>query len=187
MRVTAEDFAFQTLRLQVRPLHEDDQPLFCRLYCSPSSMRLIGPPMSRDAALASFGRTLQWQRTQPMRSLVLTATDKRSNDAIGLVACPGFDATATRLEIGIMLERTANGKALPREVLIGFVQRLFVMLPVQEIRARYRAANKPIDHIGRSMGFALVAPSPSDADGLCTRVALRHVWMPAFGCVCTDS
>lgn len=182
MNVSAADFAFDTQRLHVRPMCEGDQALFCDLYCDPQSMRLIGTPLSREAASRLFRQILGMQQAQPMRCLSLVIEAPPPGLAIGLVGCPGFDPCAERVEIGLMLRRLAHGNGYPREVLVAFVRRLFTVLPLGEVWAQYPAANKAADRAVRNIGFDWQCGSHQRADpgAVCIRAARRQPWLAQF-------
>ena len=144
----------ETARLRLRLLDQRDERLFCHLYTDPDVMRRIVPPLSAEAAVASFDRACRHNRRDQPGHRFWAIEDKAVATGIGIAALlRGGD----RAELGVMLR--------PEQWNRGVSSEAFVPL---------------IDHAFLGMGLALVyAERPDDdharvIDRLLGRFAFRR-------------
>ena len=126
-------FEIDTERLHLRPLQMGDEALFHALYTDPDSMRFIAPPLSAAQAARYFRSTVAGMQTTPIRWLSLAMLRKQSQQPVGICGVSDFDAAARRLEVGILLTAEARSQGIAREGLTALMNRLFELLPVDEL------------------------------------------------------
>lgn len=132
-------FKIDTERLHLRPLQPGDEALFHALYTDPDSMRFIAPPLSAAQAARHFLRTVAGMQATPIRWLSLAMLRKQSQQPLGICGVSDFDAAARRLEVGILLTAQARSQGIAWEGLTALMRRLFELLSVDELWARFSA------------------------------------------------
>jgi RimJ/RimL family protein N-acetyltransferase len=149
-----EAFEIDTERLHLRPLQPCDEALFHALYTNPDTMRFIAPPLSTGQAARYFRSTVVGMQATPIRWLSLAMLRKPSQQPVGICGVANFDAAARRLEVGILLTAEARSQGVAREGLTALMDRLFDVLPVDELWARFSADHPAAERLVASAGFA---------------------------------
>ena len=147
-------FEIDTERLRLRPLQQGDEALFHALYTDPDSMRFIAPPLPAAQAVRYFHRTVAGMQATPIRWLSLAMLRKQSQQPLGICGVSDFAAAARRLEVGILLTAEARSQGIAREGLTALMRRLFELLPVDELWARFPANHLAMERLVASAGFA---------------------------------
>ena len=147
-------FEIDTERLHLRPLQPGDEALFHALYTDQDTMRFIAPPLSAAQAARYFRSTVAGMQATPIRWLSLTMLRKPSQRPLGICGVSDFDAAARRLEVGILLTAEARSQGVAREGLTALMNRLFEVLPVSELWARFSAGHPAAERLVASVGFA---------------------------------
>ena len=171
-------FAFDTERLHLRPLNAGDDILHRDLYTDAETMRHVGPPLSVEQARRSFLKTIALMHKQPTAWLLLAIFTKATMEPIGVCGVPHFDASASRLEVGVMLLPGFHGAGFAKESKTGLMRRLFSLLPVSEIWVEYELGNVAAARSNASIGFLPCqdAMIGSGKPGKCVMSVRRDSW-----------
>jgi RimJ/RimL family protein N-acetyltransferase len=148
---------FDTERLRMRHLVENDEALYCDLYTDPDTMRYIGEPMSPERAARSFRKALAWSRQQPDEPQFFAIQEKATQQAIGLCAIQPFDADTRKVEIGMMLKPEARKQGYATEGLAALVTTAFSALPTEAVWVQYSPEHTAAERLVISVGFAQCA------------------------------
>ena len=92
-----------TPRLQLRPLGQADEALYCRLYSDPGVMRHIAAPLSDEAARTAFATVLRLMRQDAPALHVWVVRDGASGAELGIVALFRDAGSVDAREVGAML------------------------------------------------------------------------------------
>ncbi|MDR3389439.1 MAG: GNAT family N-acetyltransferase [Rudaea sp.] len=181
--IALTDFDLETERLRLRPLQACDEALYCGLYTDAETMRYIGEPLAPVRVARCFRKVLCLMYKQPIEWLSLTVLDKATQLPVGICGVPAFDATASRLEVGMMLRRQARTRGLAREGLEALVRKLFSVLSVGEIWVEYSPEHSAAGGLVRSMGFSPRAEpvTAGESLGKCIWSACRETWYSTAG------
>jgi len=147
---------FATHRLDLRPLGEGDEALYCRLYIDPEVMRHIGAPLSLGAAQRAFRAvTRATQRSAP--SLCSWVLSERASSAdIGILALIGQGDIAGTAEIGTMLVPAAQGRGLAVEAQTVLLDHLFNDPGLRMVWSRNAPGNGAAIGVRLKLGFMRV-------------------------------
>jgi ribosomal-protein-alanine N-acetyltransferase len=169
---------FASERLQVRSISEGDLELYCQLFCDPETMRHIGPPWTRTAAVRAFRGVLEATRSTPPRALFLTLTTKDAQQPIGLCTLQNLDPAKRQTELGVMLVSAGREQGLATEALIAVIAHAFATLPVDEVWVRFAIDHLACERLAVSVGLVrYTAASPEDlAANLWRWSACRGSW-----------
>jgi RimJ/RimL family protein N-acetyltransferase/precorrin-6B methylase 1 len=140
-RLAELDMQFTGGRLILRALRESDLDLYCRLFCDPQTMSSIGPPWTREAAIAAFRSTLAATRSIPPRALFFVLTPQAATQPIGLCSLQNVDPLQRQTELGVMLTACGQQQGFATDALIAVIGHAFAKLPVDEVWVRFA-----IDH-----------------------------------------
>jgi [ribosomal protein S5]-alanine N-acetyltransferase len=146
--------AFGTSRLQVRPLAEDDEALYCNLYSDPDLMRHIAAPMSVEAARMSFRAALNQQLPHHQRWII---SERETGHDVGLL---GLIGSGDGPEIGVMLLGPFHKYGYGTEAMAGMVKHAFTTTALQVITARQAVADNPtVIRMMVKLGFRPLPPT----------------------------
>ncbi|MFD2165919.1 GNAT family N-acetyltransferase [Thalassotalea euphylliae] len=168
---TVEDYTFETERLRIRPISEEDESLYVSLYTCERIMRNIGPVKTAEQAKKSFEKVVSAMRKsivsrQPYYLFWIIEL-KETHQALGIQALNWCQIplkhidNGTRIhtgknepEIGIMLNRSAQGKQIPTEARAALLNFAFNYLNVKQIYTTFDSGNIPIARLIRKLGFS---------------------------------
>jgi [ribosomal protein S5]-alanine N-acetyltransferase len=162
-------FAFETARLQMRSLDENDESLHCELYTDAETMRFIHPPLSPERALRMF-REMIAQPRPAAGPFLFAIGDKISQVALGICAVVAVDTGIKHAEVGVMLKSDARGLGYARESLAGTVEHVYRTFPVQRVWVECSALNPVVERMVGSIGFLL------DETGAGVGPLLQRTW-----------
>jgi RimJ/RimL family protein N-acetyltransferase len=169
-----------TPRLILRPLREDDEQLYCDLFCDPDTMRHIAAPWTRAEAGRAFLDALKATRAAPPRAVYLTLIRKDSQQPIGLCTLQNFDRAQRQAEFGVMVVSSGRTQGFAREAMVGVIAHAFAELPVDEVWARVAVDHAACERL--VVGVGLVrhpAVLPEDrAANVWRWSAYRGSWRP---------
>lgn len=151
---TPETFSCETGRLRLRPLTAGDEALFCTLYTDPEIMLHIGSALSSEQAVRTFRELLAGMRQRPLRWVYLALLDKASNQALGICGLPQFDTAAIRLEVGLVLTKSARSRGVAREGVVAMVNRIFIASSADEVWAQLSRENLAAQRVLVAAGFS---------------------------------
>lgn len=167
-------FDIETERLRLRPLGTGDEALFHDLYTDAETMRFIGTPLSAEQAAKRFRKTLVGMQQRPLKWLSLAILEKISLQPLGICGMPQFDASIIRQEVGILLKGEARSRGLAQEGLAALMQRIFAVLPTQEIYVRFSAQSAVTERLNIRMGFTPCADVSGGKGVMPTRIWSVH-------------
>lgn len=151
---------FNTPRLQLRPLGEADEALYCQLYTDPELMRHIAAPMSIEAAQRSFRTACKQQLPQPQRWII---SERATHHDVGLL---GLVRGEPGPEIGVMLLARGQGRGYGGESMAGMVDRVFAAQAGQIICARQSVVDNPtVIRMMLALGFKSLPPTEARPSG----------------------
>jgi RimJ/RimL family protein N-acetyltransferase len=148
---------FETRRLQMRRLVENDEELYCGLYTDADTMRHIGVPLSPEQAARSFRKALTWSIKQLADPLLFAMLEKSTQLAIGLCAIQPFEATTRSAEIGMMLKSETRARGYATEGLAALVTVAFSALPIDAVWVQYSPEHTAAERLVIRVGFARCA------------------------------
>ena len=130
-----------TDRLVLRPLSQDDWPLFESIYSSAERMQYIAEPLDGSELLQLFeGRCQPWQQ-QEEQWLSLVIEVKHPLQAVGIIGFKLTDIKLQRGEIGFVLDAGAQGHGYVTEAGQAFITHLFLHYPLHKITAQCSTRN----------------------------------------------
>lgn len=174
VNAVAAGFAFDTPRLHVRPLRDDDEAVYCELYTDAETQRHTGGALSPQAAARSFAAALRAPHRRPLRSLYLMLCERAAGyRKLGMVGLSGIDTAARRAEIGILMTAAARCRGYGREGFGALAKQIFLRLPVDTIYVQYARANIGADRLATGVGFR-DAGRPDSSDGTDQRVVVMY-------------
>ena len=168
-------------RLVLRSIREDDEELYCKLFCDAGTMHYIGPPWTRTDAAHAFRGVLEATRRTPPRALFLTLIPQETQQPIGLCTLQNVDPVRRQTELGIMVVPTARVQGLATEAMIAVIAHAFAALPVDEVWVRFAVDHAACERLALRTGLIRHADaSPQDvAANLWRWSAYRSSWRPA--------
>ena len=147
-------FDINTERLDIRPLSECDETLYCELFTDPDTMRYIGPKMSPDRAALSFRKAVALTRRLPAQRIFFTVAMRSVQRKIGLCSIQQIDPMRRRAEAGVVLESFARAQGFAREILPALVERALTTYPVDEIWLQYSKDHSLNERLFTAAGFS---------------------------------
>lgn len=171
--------ALETERLHLRPLDERDEALYCRIYTDAELMRHVGEPLTREAALAGFGKVCRFNLDAEFRYRCWIMVPREGGSDAGLVALMG---SQERAEFGMMVLADWQSRGLAQEVVPRLVDFAFDEYGVAETFTRHLAANRAGAAVMRKLGFEPAELGADDA-GWCGWSRSRAQWLASrAGC-----
>jgi RimJ/RimL family protein N-acetyltransferase len=147
-------FEIDTERLDIRPLSECDETLYCELFTDADTMRYIGPQLSPERAARSFRKAVALTRRLPAERLFFTVAVRSAQRKIGICSLQQIDPIRRRAEAGVVLKSFARAQGFAREILRAFVVRAFATLPVDEVWLHYSAEHSITERLFVDAGFS---------------------------------
>ena len=147
-------FEIDTERLDIRPLSEPDETLYCELFTDAQTMRYIGPPLSPERAAGSFRKAVALTRRVPVKRLFFAVAVRTAQRKIGICSIQQIDPIRRRAEAGVMLRTFARAQGFSREILPALVVRAFAALPVDEVWTQYSADHSRAERLVTATGFS---------------------------------
>ena len=151
---TDSALAFDTERLQVRPLTEGDEALYCSLYTDVETMRFIAPPLSAGRAARSFHAALRLTRRRPMQHVFLSLIHKTTRQPVGICSLQGVDLSLRRAEAGMVIASAFRALGFGVESLSALVTMAFTALPIDEVWAQTAFGHALAERLVVKVGFA---------------------------------
>jgi RimJ/RimL family protein N-acetyltransferase len=157
-----EPVGIETTRFRLRLFNASDESLYCNLYCSPDTMKYVGPPLSAAEATRSFRAAVKQSADPNSPVRFLAVIDKATEAKLGICGVqhgvPGLGSA----EVGMMLKGDARGLGYSREVLAGVLNQVFESPAVEQVWVRYAVENTAMDCLARRSGFAIRPNSSPD-------------------------
>ncbi|MCH2055845.1 MAG: GNAT family N-acetyltransferase [Thalassotalea sp.] len=158
-----KELTFETERLTVRPMRDEDRDFFVSLHTDEKIMKLTGGKLSEEVAHKKFRNAIDLNSTQSFTFKTWTVFDKKKNVPVGIQVLfrPSTPSSASSLEIGIILSRLFQGKGLPEEAMGGLMEFAFKTLGTKKIVATFSHNNLATKRFVRKLGFQFL-PRTSD-------------------------
>ena len=147
-------FDIDTERLDIRPLSECDETLYCDLFTDADTMRYIGPQLSSDRAARSFRTAVALTRRDPAQRLFFSVAVRSAQRTIGICSIQQIDPIRRRAEAGIVLESCARALGFAKEILPALVARALATFPVDEVWTQYSADHSIAERLVTAAGFS---------------------------------
>jgi RimJ/RimL family protein N-acetyltransferase len=164
----------ETERLDICPLSECDETLFCELFTDPDTMRYIGPQLPPDRAGRSFRIALALTHHRPQKRLFFTVALRSAQRNIGICSIQQIDPVRRRAEAGVVLKSFARAQGYAREILRALVARALATLPVDEIWLQYSAEHSLAERLFVAAGFSRRFDPAAYGEGSNKRVWSAH-------------
>jgi RimJ/RimL family protein N-acetyltransferase len=164
-----------TARLYLRELAKDDATLYCDLYCDPETMRFIGPPLSPQRAMKSFGKALRLTQRRPAQWLFMAIVEKTTRQVVGISS---IQLHAPNAEIGVMLCAVSRTHGYGKEITPALIALAFELLPVDAVWLCASAEHRVAERVAMGIGFSRGADvMDRDTNGLERAWSIdRHAW-----------
>lgn len=148
-------------RLLIAPLVAEDLGFYARLYCDLETMRLVGDPLSMEAAERSFAAALRSHARAPARRLTWTLTDAATLEQIGLLALMRElpELAVDSAEIGAIIRPSQQGRGYAAEAIAALAAHAFADLAIGRLVTRHNRDNHAADGLMRKLGFSRCADS----------------------------
>jgi RimJ/RimL family protein N-acetyltransferase len=147
-------FDIDTERLDIRPLSECDETLFCELFTDADTMQYIGPQLSAERAVRSFRQAVALTRRRPAQRLFFTVAVRSLERKVGICSLQQIDPVRRWAEAGVVLKSSARAQGFAREILRALASRAFTEFPVDEVWLQYSAAHALADRLFVAAGFS---------------------------------
>ncbi|MBY4599385.1 GNAT family N-acetyltransferase [bacterium BD-1] len=162
-----------TPRLVLRPLADDDEDFYVKLFTDPVTLARIAPPQTPEQARAGFRTWLARDR----RLWPLWVMVRREDQArLGVVGLDTIDGVA---EIGVVCPPAAHGQGYGPEAALAMLAHAFGVMGFPRIEGRHVADHPVVDRRMRELGFL---PGPTGAPPHPRRwVLTRERWAEVHG------
>ena len=132
---------FETHRLKIRNLIEDDLLAFVDLQTNPSVMQYVGGPQSRTEAISNFHTCVQaYQKSADDLWLIWAVESKETNLFLGTVACVQ-GRNRNEIEIGFRLQPRVWNQGMASELTPSLLQYVSTELKGKKIMASVQVDN----------------------------------------------
>lgn len=169
----ADCLALETERLRLRPLAENDEALYSRIYSDAEILRHVCAPLLPEQARRSFTAALRHTRARAPREVFVVLTCRAGTENFGICGLRAIDIRRRRAEVGILLSAHARGRGIATEALRALLSRAFEAFLLEEICVEYSQQNNAMVRVAQRVGF-----ESAIADGAICRGVRRWV-MPA--------
>lgn len=162
------DLAFETESFRGRLVGSDDLSLYVDLYTSPIVMLHLGGAMTRSQAVAWFEKVLRWNAEENVRARYWSISENSTGRLVGCVSLVFHRRPALHGEVGIMLLPPAWRDGYSRQIMSGFIQRIFAPewgMGLSELTAVCSANNRSACMLVEKLGFTA---APDAGTGLRT-------------------
>lgn len=152
-QVAKQARAFDTGRLRLRGLSEEDEKLYCDLYTDAQTMKFIGEPLSPRRVQRAFRKAVQLTRQKDFRQRVFVVSEKATSSDIGICGFGLADAS-DRVEAGVILAASARAQGYGHEALVAMIRMAFELPQVREVVVMVNSRNPVTDRLVRRVGFS---------------------------------
>lgn len=150
------DFTFETERLLIRPLAEQDREFFVGLHTDEKIMKHNGGVVVPLLANKKFNSAINLNNKNTLEFNTLAIVDKFSHCTLGIMMIfqPPELYLKKQTETGIVLTRLAQGKKIPEEAISGLLSYTFKTLDIARIIARFNKTNLATKKFIQKLGFS---------------------------------
>jgi RimJ/RimL family protein N-acetyltransferase len=158
-------------RLSMRSLSSADEAFYCSLYTDTGIMRHVGEPLSRDAALDAFRRSLDRMNEPSFERRVVVLVDRATQQPIGISSVRMLRGKRGRAEVGTLLKPGMHEKGYAQECSTALISQAFTRRYIDELIAYSAIGNTAVERLLTELGF-----SRGDSLAACEGRPERTVW-----------
>lgn len=159
--VLASKFDFQTSRLKIQPLCQEDKTLYVKLYTNEKVMRFIMPALSEEKAEESFNNALKLNADMHTERLFLTVRLLQEQKPSALCCISNFDRKNNIAEIGNLVLPEAQGKRIAQEATTALIKQIQQLLAIEYFVMDISKENLPAIRAAKSIGFQRDCRNPT--------------------------
>lgn len=147
---------FETARLLMKPLDQEDRDLYCYCYTDPALMKLIAAPLNMEAALRSFEAALRMNSSLPVRRRDWVMLEKKSGSRIGLLSLVGCKTKpeAINADLGAIILDQFQGSGYSLEGTGALVDAAFHVRHIHSLHTHHLAENAAVGRVMAKLGFS---------------------------------
>lgn len=142
---------FTTKRLVCTLINASDVEVK-QLYQTKSTMKHLGGALTEKAANQKFELMVRWNNKNHSPAY-WKISDKLTGDFIGVQGLTKIPAFESVLEIGILLNKKAEGRGYPFEALKGMCNFAFHTLNIEYLIETHKEMNTVVTRIAKRLGF----------------------------------
>lgn len=140
-------------RLSMRSLSSADEALYCSLYTDADVMRYVGAPLSREAAVEGFRKSIERMGQSSFERRVVVLLDRGTQQPIGISSVRMLRGKGGRAEVGTLLKPAMHDKGFALECSKALISQAFTRPQVRELVAYSVAGNAAVEALLKSLGF----------------------------------
>lgn len=168
---------FETDRLLVRPLTQDDEKIYCACYTDAVLLQHVGEPLTQASALNSFKAAINENSGGSIRRRTWIMQEKESGTGIGLLALIFDQANHKPMhaEMGVIIFDCFQNKGYVSEVTVALADVTFNQTDLTAIHVHHKTDNKAVGKVAERLGFQRGTSPTTDKTG-CFWVLHRTKW-----------
>ncbi len=144
-------------RLELRPLDEDDQALYVRLYGDALAMQHIGTAQDEATAARGFRAALRHHSATPPERLFWVIRERAAEQPLGMIGLsldePGGG------EVGVILPVGHQGRGIATEAIAALADHAFDALQLRRLHTRHLPGHALAAGLMATLGFERIAPA----------------------------
>jgi RimJ/RimL family protein N-acetyltransferase len=148
-------------RLDLRPLAEDDEALYVRLYSDSLAMRHIGAAQAPGTAASGFHTAMRFNAATPSVRVFWVIHDRVARQAVGLIGLALDEPGGA--EVGVLLPDEHQGRGIATQAIAVLADHAFNVMQLQRLHTRHENGHALAAALMATLGFENIAPS--DASG----------------------
>jgi RimJ/RimL family protein N-acetyltransferase len=141
-------------RLTMRSLADTDEDFYCGLYMDAEVMRYVGAPLSRDAALESFRKSLHGMSQPSFERRVVVLIDSASQQPIGISSVRMLRGKPGRAEVGTLLKPGMHEQGFGQECSKALISQAFSRPQIETLVAHSATGNTAVERLLTELGFS---------------------------------
>jgi RimJ/RimL family protein N-acetyltransferase len=148
-------FYAQSKRLAFRLITPADEALYCELFTDAETLEQVCPPLSPQAAAASFRKALDVTAIKPVKQRISVIINRATKKPIGIASLKMIDLDKRSAEGGLLLKPSAQAQRFASEASLALISAAFRRHTISELTARVTAGHKAGEKLVTSSGYTL--------------------------------
>ncbi|NVJ59887.1 MAG: GNAT family N-acetyltransferase [Gammaproteobacteria bacterium] len=144
---------FKTDRVTFRELKAEDEKFYIQTYTDPQLMKYTGVELNTAQAKSAFLTTLTATQKSAANYMMFVLCRNNTTTPLGFIAFKDLSLSKRSAEIGIILQREAQGKGIAFHCVSAVVTYGFDKLSLNNIFANLKVANKAGIKLINRLGF----------------------------------
>jgi RimJ/RimL family protein N-acetyltransferase len=144
----------QSERLSMRSLSKADEAFYCSLYMDPEVMRFVGPPLSREAALEGFRKSLAGMSSPSFERRVVVLIDSATQQPVGISSVRMLRGKPGRAEVGTLLKPGMHEQGFGQECSRALISQAFSRPQIEQLVASSAVGNAVVERLLTELGFS---------------------------------